>query len=152
MPTVPGMALVHHTKNKGDLGVAKVHADLAEQGFLVLFPSTEHAPFDLVAYDESGFVRLQVKYRAVSRGSVTVHLRSAWSDRRGLHVNALDSHEVDLIAVYCPDTDGCYYVRADGCGRSVTLRITPSKNNQLIGVLPAERYRSARKPCDPSNP
>jgi PD-(D/E)XK endonuclease len=40
----------HHTKDKGDLGVAKVHADLACEGFTVLFPATEPAPFDLVAY------------------------------------------------------------------------------------------------------
>lgn len=42
----------HHTKDKGDLGVAKAHADLAAKGFTVLFPATEHAPFDLVAYAE----------------------------------------------------------------------------------------------------
>jgi len=35
---------------KGDLGVAKVRADLPSKGFAVLFPVTEHAPFDLVAY------------------------------------------------------------------------------------------------------
>ncbi|MEA3055553.1 MAG: hypothetical protein QOD30_985, partial [Actinomycetota bacterium] len=38
------MGLAHHTKNKGDLGVAKAHADLVGQGFIVLFPTTEHAP------------------------------------------------------------------------------------------------------------
>ncbi|MET0901103.1 MAG: group I intron-associated PD-(D/E)XK endonuclease [Mycobacterium sp.] len=37
--------MAHHTKDKGDLGVAKVHADLVSQGFTVLFPATEHAPF-----------------------------------------------------------------------------------------------------------
>ena len=41
---------VHHTKDKGDLGTAKAHADLVERGFLVLFHATEHAEFDLVAY------------------------------------------------------------------------------------------------------
>lgn len=35
----------HHTKDKGDLGVAKAHADLVGKGFYVLFPATEHAPF-----------------------------------------------------------------------------------------------------------
>ncbi|WP_371815001.1 group I intron-associated PD-(D/E)XK endonuclease [Mycobacterium sp. DL440] len=39
----------HHTKDKGELGVAKAHADLVGKGFYVLFPATEHAPFDLVA-------------------------------------------------------------------------------------------------------
>ena len=52
---------VHHTKNKGDLGVAKAYGDLVEKGFVILFPATEHAPFDLVAYDGSRFVRIQVK-------------------------------------------------------------------------------------------
>jgi len=40
----------HHTKDKGDLGTAKAHADLVGHGFVVLFPATEHAAFDLVAY------------------------------------------------------------------------------------------------------
>ena len=39
----------HHTKDKGDLAVVKVQADLVEQGASVLLPLTEHAPFDLVA-------------------------------------------------------------------------------------------------------
>lgn len=45
----------HHTKDKGDLGVAKAYADLVAKGFDVLFPTTEHAPFDLVAYAEGTF-------------------------------------------------------------------------------------------------
>lgn len=40
----------HHTKDKGDLGVAKAYADLVGKGFDVLLPTTEHAPFDLVAH------------------------------------------------------------------------------------------------------
>jgi hypothetical protein len=143
------VTLVHHTKNKGDLGVAKAHADLVEQGFIVLFPSTEHAPFDLVAYDGVVFTRVQVKYRAVRRGGVTVHLRSAWSDANGLHTKALDRLQVDVIAIYCPDTDACYYVRAGACGQSVTLRVAPSLNNQVAGVLVAADCRSARRPGEP---
>ena len=55
------MAL-HHTKNKGDLGVLKAQLDLFEQGFTVRVPLTEHLPFDLVAYKEGEFRRVQVKY------------------------------------------------------------------------------------------
>lgn len=62
----------HHTKDKGDLGTAKAHADLVGQGFVVLFPATEHAAFDLVAYKDSRFFRIQVKYRATRSGAVTV--------------------------------------------------------------------------------
>ena len=81
----------HHTKDKGDLGVAKAHADLAAKGFTVLFPATEHAPFDLVAYAEGLFHRLQVKYwpapsppcsrRATSSGPPTTTTRPLCGSR-----------------------------------------------------------------------
>ena len=67
----------HHTKDKGDLGTAKAHADLVERGFMVLFPATEHAEFDLVAYRDNVFHRIQVKYR--SRGPGRCASRSARS-------------------------------------------------------------------------
>ena len=63
-------------KSRRDLGIAKVHADLVSQGSRVLFPATEHAPFDLVAYAAGEFHRLQAKYRsgacAGRQGSVPV--------------------------------------------------------------------------------
>jgi len=41
---------MHHTKDKGDLGVLKAQVDLFEHGFIVALPVTEHAPFDLIIY------------------------------------------------------------------------------------------------------
>ncbi|MCK9795756.1 group I intron-associated PD-(D/E)XK endonuclease [Isoptericola sp. 4D.3] len=132
----------HHTKDKGDLGVAKAHADLVGQGFVVLFPATEHAPFDLVAYADGRFVRLQVKYRAARAGTFTVHFRSVWNDRQGTHVKPTDKSAIDVVCIYCPETDRCYYVRPSDYAASVTLRITPSRNGQRSGVLDAARFRS----------
>ena len=45
----------HHTKDKGDLGVLKAQVSLYEQGYSILLPLTEHAPFDLVAYKDNDF-------------------------------------------------------------------------------------------------
>jgi hypothetical protein len=73
--------VAHHTKDKGDLGVAKAHADLAAQGYVVLFPATEHAPFDLAAYRDGVFERVQVKYRSASSGKLEVALRGNSRDR-----------------------------------------------------------------------
>jgi hypothetical protein len=61
--------------------IANVHADLVSQGCTVLFPATEHAPFDLVAYAAGEFHRLQVKYRSARAGAVKVQFRSMWADR-----------------------------------------------------------------------
>lgn len=135
------VVMAHHTKDKGDLGVAKVHADLVGKGFTVLFPATEHAPFDLVAYAEGRFHRLQVKYRSAKSGSIKVSFRSMWADRNGTHSTPTDKAAVDAVCIYCPETDQCYYVRPAAHGASVTLRVTPSRNGQQSGVLDAAAFR-----------
>jgi len=135
------LMVAHHTKDKGDLGIAKAHADLASKGFTVLFPATEHAPFDLVAYAAGEFHRLQVKYRSARRGAVTVMFRSAWADRNGTHMTRMDKGAIDTVCIYCPETDECYYVQPDAYGASVTLRIRPSRNGQQAGVLDAAAFR-----------
>lgn len=131
----------NQTKDKGDLGVAKAHADLVSKGFTVLFPATEHAPFDLVAYAAGRFHRLQVRYRSARAGAVTVKFRSMWTDRNGTHTTPTDKDAIDSVCVYCPETDECYYVRPAAHGASVTLRITPSRNGQQAGVLDAAMFR-----------
>ena len=131
----------HHTKDKGDLGTAKAHADLVEHGFMVLFPATEHAEFDLVAYRAGTFHRVQVKYRSARTGSMTVRFRSVWADRHGTHMKPSDKSEVDVTCIYCPETDACYYLRPQDHGQSVTLRVTASKNGQERGVLLASAFR-----------
>jgi hypothetical protein len=132
---------VHHTKDKGDLGVAKVFADLVEQGLAILFPATEHAPFDLVAYDGDRFIRIQVKYRSARRGVVRVYFRSVWNDRHGTHVRPMDKASVDVVALYCPEVDQCFYVDPSGVGGGVTLRLDPAANRQEVGVRYADQFR-----------
>lgn len=127
----------HHTKDKGDIAVAKVIADLSERAALVLLPLTEHAPFDLVAYVNGEFHRIQVKCRTVTRGAASVRFESFWSDRHGLHARAMARDEVDVIAIYCPDTNVCYYVDPSQFGMSVTLRVEPPRNDQQRRVISA---------------
>lgn len=132
----------HHTKDKGDLGVAKAHADLAAKGYIVLFPSTEHAPFDLVAYRDGDFLRVQVKFRTARAGKITVQFQSYWSDRHGTHIKPTDKASIDVICVYCPETDECYYLRPMDYRESVSLRVAPARNGQQVGVLLASEFRA----------
>jgi hypothetical protein len=138
--------VTHHTKDKGDLGVAKAHADLVSQGYVVLFPATEHAPFDLVAYRDGAFERVQVKYRSASSGRVQVVLRTCWADRHGTHERPVDKTQVDVICIYCPETDECYYVRPADHDLCVSIRVTPARNNQVVGVLVASSFRLMPSP------
>jgi hypothetical protein len=130
----------HHTKNKGDLGVAKAHCDLVEKGYMVLFPTTEHAPFDLVAYNGIKFIRIQVKYRSAVNGSVQIRLENWWADRNGSHGMPIDKSQVDVFCVYCPDTDKCYYFKPENIKTYFSLRIETPKNNQLKRINLAENF------------
>jgi len=132
----------HHTKSKGDLGVLKAQVDLFEQGFMICVPQTEHSPFDLVAYKNGEFRRVQVKFRALGHnGALQIRFASIWADRNGTHIVPIDKDEVDLYCVYCPETDACYYLEPKKFGSNVTLRVEASKNRQTKRVNFASDYR-----------
>ncbi len=133
----------HHTKNKGDLGVLKAQADLAQQGFMVLLPLTEHYAFDLAVYKDEQFKRVQVKYRSAIGGKLQINFRSVWSDRNGLHTVRIDKTEIDLYCIYCPQTDECYYFDPAKFNKSMCLRVDMPKNNQAFGIHFAADYRKA---------
>jgi hypothetical protein len=120
----------------------KAQVDLFEQGFMVALPVTEHAPFDLIVYKEGVCRTVQVKYRHVTRnGTVEVHFKTSWSDRNGIHEKPIDKALVDIMCIYCPDTDVCYYFDPKSFNKSVSLRVDTPKNNQNAGVNVASDYR-----------
>ena len=130
----------HHTKNKGDLGVLKAQLDLYEKGYLILTPHTEHSPFDLVGYKNGKFLRIQVKYRTAKNDKIEVAFRTCWADKNGTHTQDYDKDEIDVMCVYCPDTDKCYYINPQECNKTFNLRLSTPKNNQKNGIHLAEDY------------
>ena len=133
---------MHHTKDKGDLGVLKAQADLNQQGYQILIPLTEHAPFDIVIYKDSEFKRVQVKYKSTDRnGKLEIHFRTCWTDKNGTHMRAIDKDSVDLFCIYCPDTDECYYIDPKDFRGSASLRVETPKNTQSKLVKHASDYR-----------
>ena len=138
------MVNIHHTKQKGDLGVLKAQLDLYEQGFTVFAPLTEHCPFDLVAYRKGEFRRVQVKFRSLDRfGKIDVKFSTCWTDRNGTHTVPVDKNEVDLYCIYCPETDECYYIEPGMFGSHASLRVEAPKNGQFKGVNFAADFRRA---------
>jgi len=109
---------------------------------MILVPLTEHSPFDLVVYKDGRFRRSQVKYRSCNQhGCLQVPFRSIWNDRNGTHRVPIDKDEIDLICVYCPDTDACYYFDPARFSKSATLRVRAAKNNQRAKVNDVTAYR-----------
>jgi hypothetical protein len=138
----------HHTKDKGDLGLVMVIADLARNGIGVYLPLSEHQPADLIAmHEERRIARVQVKYRSLSAiGCVDVIFRSVYSDRNGWHVKPVDRSQFDCYAIYCPESDKVYYLRNDDIpetnAKSISLRVLPAANNQKKKVIMASDYEA----------
>lgn len=131
----------HPTIDKGYLGLTKVMANLAESQFSALLPACEQMPFDLVVYKDGVFFRVEVKYRTSTRGSVTVDFRHTSVYASGkTYSKPMDKNEIDVVAIYCPDTDKCYYLDPQDFPSSATLRITPPKNGQATGVHLADSF------------
>lgn len=133
----------HHTKDKGDIGLACVMADLIKHDIQVALPVSEHLPFDLIAiHHGGGMAKVSVKYRVMrTNGVVKVETRSAWNDRHGTHHRHHDPGDYDAVAIYCPDTEDCYYLLASELAASGrTLRITDPANNQLTGICLARSF------------
>ncbi len=99
---------MHHTKEKGDIAVAKVIGDMAGRGWKIMLPVSEHLPFDLVAYKNKRFLRVQVKYSAGDKPRLDI--RQRWSDSKGSYSKYSSKSEVDIYVVYNPDRNRCYYV------------------------------------------
>lgn len=124
----------HHTKTKGDLGILKAQLDLYLKGYTILLPQTEHAPFDIVAYKNNKFLRVQVKYRASKNGKIDIEFKTSYADKNGSHNKFYDKSELDILCLYCPDTDECYYIDLNDHNKSVTIRVLPTKNNQNLNI------------------
>lgn len=98
--------IMHHTKDKGDLAVIKVMADLAIKGYSCFIPISEHLPIDLIAAKAGETpIRIQVKYL----GSNVISSKTSWNDKNGNHVKFYDKNDFDYFAGYLPDVDKIIY-------------------------------------------
>lgn len=118
------------TSEKGRIGVAKAIADLTVKGYEVAVPLSEHSPFDLVVAKDSRFMGVQVKYcKLHPEGCVKVDLRSCWSNKSGTHTKNATKLLVDVVCVYCPDTDTCYYIDPQTFNQAVQLNVNGKPSN-----------------------
>ena len=132
-------------KAKGDLAELKVAADLRARGYRIAVPYGEDWDFDLILCRADGrFERVQVKY-ARSDGCVIGVQACSHSLTNG-KVRATKYYTasmIDWLAVWEPVLDRCFYVPAAELGAGmnlITLRLHPSRNNQIRGIRLAEHY------------
>ena len=113
--------MAHHTKDKGDLGLVKVIADLTEKGFACYVPLSEHGAADLLAIKDRKIRSFQVKYRE----NLTISTSTSWSDKNGSHKSTYHVDDFDYFALYLSTNDTVYYVPWDGSFKSMKLVTEP---------------------------
>lgn len=135
----------HHIKDKGDKGLAFVIADLLKNNVQVGLLISEHLPFDCIAISEANLLcKLSVKYRKVKNNLISVALKSIQSDKNGVHIKKHDKQTYDAIAIYCPDTNECYYIRIDEVNQTINLR-TNTSPYKMGRIKYAKDYRDPKR-------
>ena len=131
-------------KGKGDLAELKVATDLLERGYRIAIPYGEDCDFDLILCRGDALERVQVKY--VRSDGVVVNVPCASQSLTNGKVKAIKRYTaamIDWLAVWDAALDRCFYVPAAELGegmRAMSLRLSPTRNNQVRGIRLAERY------------
>ncbi len=130
------------TKEKGDIGLTQVIADLTKNGINVALPISEHLPFDLIAISEDGKLsRVSVKYSG-GEDIVKINLRTISSNSKGYNVKQIDFNDIDSFAVYSPITNKCYYVNKN------KIKV---KNTFSMRLIPVESKSVSKKTIEKLN-
>jgi hypothetical protein len=131
---------------KGAIAEAEIAAAATRAGILILRPDAEGRRYDLVFDTGPQLLRVQCKWARVARDGQVISVRTCTSrltPLNGYVRTTYSADEIDAVAVYCPDTDECYFLPIElVAGKTYThLRLATARNNQKIGVTMADDYR-----------
>jgi hypothetical protein len=130
------------TDQKGAIAESAIVHEAIKLGVDVYKPLSEGGRYDLIFDVGSALLRVQCKWANYYRGAVVVRCYSSRRGRDGMIVRRYNADEVDVIAAFCGETNGCYLLPpALFSGRRVVhLRVAASENNQREGINWAEEF------------
>jgi hypothetical protein len=134
---------MEHPKTIGDRTTLAVLAALREIGYSTLVPFGENTRYDLVIDDGERLYRVQCKTGRLRRGAVIFPTCSSYAHHPNPKMLQRDyKGEIDLFAVYCPETTDVYLIPIDDveAKRRASLRVLPSRNNQRQRIRDANDY------------
>jgi hypothetical protein len=128
----------------GDIGVARVIADLTERGYIVSIPLRTDCRYDLIVDRGGTPERVQVKAVRSNGEMIEVKCRStsSWGQRtRSTH--SYTTEDVDWVATYDHTTGVIVYVPARELNATaVHLRLSPARNGQAMGIRYASDFQA----------
>lgn len=116
-----------NTGLRGDSALLLASAKLVEAGITLLKPVSECLKFDLVAFDNLTFSKLQVKraYPARADGKFTISLRSISMTSSGAVATKYTKDDVDFIVGVIVETNDVYCVPISSVIDRTILTLNP---------------------------
>lgn len=128
-----------NTKAIGNVTEAMVMAAFVKKGLPLLLPFGDNHRYDMVVEFQGGFRRVQCKTGRLRNGAIVFNACSSYAHRGGSP--KFYNGAADFFAVYCPETDKVYLVPVpDKQTTEMTLRVEPSKNNQVTNIRLASEF------------
>jgi hypothetical protein len=127
---------------KGAVAEAAIAAAAMRLALLVLRPLSDGGRYDLAVDIGERLLRVQCKWGSLRGSVLTAHCTTCRHTPSGYRRTTYRAGEVDAIGVYSPHTDKCYLVpiqQVEGHS-AISLRLHPTKNNQVDGVRWANDY------------
>lgn len=133
------------TNDKGGIAEAAVTLEALRLGFVVSRPVTDGTRYDLIVDTSTRLWRVQVKWAATEGDTIVVRNRTVRQATGRRVVTRYNAAEVDAIAGYNAEHDLCVLVPIHEIedAAHMTLRLSPAKNNQRVGVRMASAYALA---------
>jgi hypothetical protein len=129
------------TNQKGAIAEMKVTVAAMELGLGVWRPMDDER-FDLILDLRPVLLRVQCKWAHRAGDVVSARLYTSRRGPQGLINPRYARGEFDAFGRYCADTERCYLLPADEfvAKRQIYLRLSPTRNNQQIGIRWARDY------------
>lgn len=131
-----------HPKAKGNVGEARIAAELMGLGYAVFTEMGDLSRTDLIVERPDGrTAKVQVKCRKSKAGAVTVDRQKSGPGYR----YSYERDDVDVFAVYVYDTGDVLFVAARViCAerRTTTFRLRPAENGQAQKTRDASHFSS----------
>jgi hypothetical protein len=125
------------TDQKGAIAEVAIALAALRLGVDVYRPVAEGGRYDLIFGVGGRLLRVQCKWAALCGDILSVRCYSARRGAGGTFINRLySSADVDVFSVYSADLDQCFLLPPHlwENRRVVSLRLAPTRNNQLRGI------------------
>lgn len=128
-----------NTKQLGLLGELKAQYDFIKNGYEVSLPLGDYCAYDLIVLKDNKVFKIQVKScEKIIDGKINFNLTSA-----NYYCNKQYTLEdCDYFYLFCYENEQSYLLKNINIenNRGITLRIEPTKNNQIKGIKFAKDY------------